>query len=145
MSFASYAVVRRKLPWWGLVSRFLVPCFLVFATYNPSYYSLTTWIMSDVSNPSVRLFLGFSLLVCWIIILRVSLAGLDRLAWYFVMSFVIIVVFLELEFRVLANLQSFTLILLLELLAATVLAFGLVQSYWVRAIAGQSPVVKTPP
>ena len=145
MSFASYAVVRRKLPWWGLVSRFLVPCFLVFATYNPSYYSLTTWIISDVSNPSVRLFLGFSLFVCWIIVLRISFAGLDRLAWFFVMSFIIILALLELEFQLLGSLQSFTLILLLELLAAAVLAFGLVQSYWVRAVAGQSPVVKTPP
>lgn len=145
MSFASYAVVRRKLPLWGLLGRFLLPCFLVFATYNPSYYSLTSWIISGVSSPSVRLFLGFSLVVTWIVILRISFAGLDRLAWYFVISFIIILALLEIEFHIFRSLQSFTLILLLELLAAAVLAFGLVQSYWVRAIAGQSPVVKTPP
>ncbi len=145
MSFPSHAVVRRKLPWWGVAGRFLLACFLVFATYNPSYYSLATLIVSDVSNPSARLFLGFCLLLAWIIILRVSLAGLDRLAWYAVLSFIVILGLLEIEFQLFRTLNSFTAILLLELLVAGILAFGLIQSYWVRSIAGQSPVVKHPP
>jgi hypothetical protein len=141
----SYAVVRKTLPFWGVVGRFLLPCFLVFATYNPSYYSLTTLIISDVSNPAVRAFLAFSLGLGWLIILRISFAGLGRIGWFFILSFVTILILMEIELQIFRSLSSFSQILLLELLAAGILSFGLVQSYWVRGISGQSAIIKNPP
>ena len=141
----SYAVVRRNLPWWGVAARYMLSCFLTFATYNPSLYSLTTFVASDIFSPSVRIFIGFALLLSWVVILRISFAGLDRMAWFAVFCFILSLCLLEIEFHIFRGLDSFSAILLLELLIAAVLAFGLVQSYWVRRLAGQSPVVKFPP
>jgi|GEM_PF-2332365 len=145
MSHPSYGAVRRKLPLWGAVGRFMLPCFLIFGTYNPSNYSLTTLIVNDVTNLPTRVFLGFSLFLAWIVVLRIAYAGLDWTAWFAVVSFIIIMGLLELEFGLIHELDVFTKILLLEMLIANMLGFGLVVSYWTREITGQSPVVKHPP
>lgn len=142
---SSYAQVRRTLSWTSVLARFLLVSYLVFATYNPSNYSLLTWILSGVSNWSVRLFLLFSLGLAWLIILRLSFQGLGRLGAFFIACALFLLFLTEARFGFLADLPRFQLLIVVELLVAVFITFGLVLSYWVRQASGQSPIVKHPP
>ncbi|HKJ62234.1 MAG TPA: DUF6524 family protein [Hyphomicrobiales bacterium] len=142
---SSYAVVRKKLPVTGSIIRFLAMSFLVLATFNPSYYSIATWIISDTSLLSIKAFTGFALALIWLIVLRMSLAGMGWLGLAYIGMAIAIGALLEWQFGILRHFSVYTQILLAELAFAFAIAFGLVFSFWVRQFAGQSSVVKNPP
>lgn len=141
----SHGNVRRKLPLASVLARFLFVAFLVFATFNPSYYSILTWIVSSPSLLSIKALIAFALALCWLIVLRLSLAGLGWFGLAYVVGAFVILALLELQFEWLRLFSDYTLLLLVQLAVAIVLTFGLVFSYWVRQASGQSPVVKRPP
>ncbi len=141
----NHASVRRKLPLASILARFLLVAFLVFATFNPSYYSILTWLLSDFSHPSVKALIAFGLALTWLIVLRISFAGLGRLGWTYVGLAILVLTLLEAQFALLRPFSTYLLVVMSELALAVVLTFGLVLSYWVRQASGQSAVVKTPP
>jgi hypothetical protein len=141
----SYANVRKKLPITSSLVRFLVVSFLVFATFNPSYYSIATWIISDASFISIKAVIGFGLVLTWVIVLRMSIHGLQWIGVTYIGMAIVTGALLELQFGVLQYFSSYAKILLAELAFALTVTFGLVISYWVRQFAGQSAVVKNPP
>jgi hypothetical protein len=140
-----YGTVRRKLPFASVLVRFLLAAFLVFATFNPSYYSISTWLISGTSVLSIRAFVGFALLLTWIIVLRISLAGLGWLGLAYVGVTFLIGALFEIQFEFIHLVPEYALILASELTFASILTFGLVFSYWIRQVSGQSPIVKMPP
>lgn len=138
----SHAYVRRTLPLAGVAARFLFVAFFIFATFNPSYYSISTWMLSGFSLLSSKAFIAFGLTLCWLILLRTSLAGLGWLGLAYVgLAFLVLALF-EVQFGWLRLLSNYTLVLMAELSLAIILTFGLVFSYWVRQASGQSAVVK---
>jgi hypothetical protein len=141
----SHAYVRRKLPLASVLARFLLVAFWVFATFNPSLYSLSTWLLSDYSLSSVKIFVAFSLALCWLIVLRIALAGLGGLGLAYVGLAFLSFALLEAQFGLLRFFSTYALVLIGELVIALILTFGLVLSYWIRQAAGQSAVVKRPP
>lgn len=141
----SHANVRRKLPWPGVLARCLLTTSLVFLTFNPSYYSISTWLLSKSSMLSVKAFAAFALALLWLIVLRISLAGLGRLGLAYIALSLLILALIEAQFSFLSFFSAYALLLLVELGLALTLALGLVFSYWVRQASGQSPVVKRPP
>jgi Family of unknown function (DUF6524) len=141
----SHAYVKRKLPFAGVVARFVFVTFWVFATFNPSYYSISTWLLSGFSLLSVRGFVAFSLMMSWVLLLRISLAGLRPIGRAYVGLAVVILALLEAQFGFLRLFSPYMLVLLGELAFAVVLTFGLVFSYLVRQASGQSAVIKRPP
>ena len=141
----SHAQVRRQLPFRGVAARYVLVCFLVFATYNPSNYSLFVWLLSGHAPTSVKMFAAASAAILWVVLLRIAFSGLRGFGFFALALLAIIVALLEWEYQLLANLSRFTLFFLLQLAVATAISFGLLLSYWVRQSAGQSPVVKHPP
>jgi hypothetical protein len=141
----SYANVRKKLPWKSALVRFLAVCFLVFATFNPSLYSISTWIISDASLLTVKAFIGFALVLTWLIVLRIAIQGLQWLGLAYIGMAAVIGMLLEWQFPMFRYLPLYSQVLMAELGIALAITFGLVFSYWVRQFAGQSAVVKHPP
>ena len=138
----SHAYVRRTLPLAGVAGRFLLVAFFVFATFNPSYYSISTWILSGFSLLSSKAFIAFGLALCWLILLQTSLNGLGWLGLAYVALASLVLALFEVQFGCLRLFSNFALVLMAELALAIILTFGLVFSYWVRQASGQSAVVK---
>jgi hypothetical protein len=141
----SHASVRRNLPLASVSARFLLVAFLVFATFNPSYYSISTWMLSGFSLLSIKAFLAFGLGVSWLILLRIALAGLGGLGAAYIALACLVLALLEVRFELMRSFSTYALLLMAELALTVVITFGLVFSYWVRQASGQSAVVKTPP
>ncbi len=138
----SYANVRKALPLAGILARFLLVTFLTLATFNPSYYSVSTWIVSDGSLISLKAVTGFGLAAVWIVLLRMSLEGLGWLGLGFTGMAALIGAILAAQFGLLDGVAGYTLVLLLQIAFAATITFGLVFSYWVRQATGQSAVYK---
>jgi hypothetical protein len=141
----SHASVRRNLPLASVAARFLLVAFLVFGTFNPSYYSAVTWIVSDGAHLSIKAFLGFALALCWMVVLRISLAGLGWIGLAYIGAALAILLLLEVQFGVLRLFSPYVLVILAEFAFSGAVALGLVFAYWVRQASGQSAVVKMPP
>lgn len=141
----SYANVRKKLPIASAAIRFFGVSFLVFATFNPSYYSITTWIIGDTSLPTMKAFVGFVLALTWLTVLRISIQGLQRIGLAYIGMAIAIGALLESQFHILRHMPPYSLFLLAELGFALAITFGLVFAFWMRQFAGQSSVVKNPP
>lgn len=141
----SHASVRRNLPLASVAARFLLMAFLVLATFNPSYYAVSTWILGGSGLTSVKLMVGFGLMLTWLIVLRIVLGGLGGLGIVYLLTATIVLALLAAQFGLPRGLSTFTLMLVAELGLAAALTFGLVFSYWVRQASGQSAVVKNPP
>lgn len=141
----SHASVRRNLPLASVAARFLLMTFLVLATFNPSYYAISTWIFSGPSLLSVKILVGFGLMLTWLIVVRIVLGGLGRLGLAYLGLALIVLILLVAQFGLPRGVSTYTLVLAAELGLAIALTFGLVLSYWVRQASGQSAVVKNPP
>ena len=141
----SHAQVRKALPWAGVLWRFVFVCLLVFATYNPSWYTLTAWILTSGDAVSARVLVAFVLAVLWLIVLRFSMQGLGNFGGFLVLLALVIIALLEQKYRVLTSLDAFMLTNALLVIFSAVVTTGLALSYWIRQSTGQSPVVKHPP
>jgi hypothetical protein len=141
----SHASVRRNLPLASVTARFLLMAFLVFATFNPSYYSISTWIFSEPSLLSVKLVAGFGLILTWLIMLRIVIGGLGSIGLVYLGLALAVLALLGAQFGLPRGLSTQALLVMAELGLAIALTFGLVFSYWVRQASGQSAVVKNPP
>jgi hypothetical protein len=141
----SHASVRRNLPLASVAARFLLMAFLVFATFNPSYYSISTWIFSEPSLLSIKLVAGFGLILTWLIVLRIVIGGLGSIGLVYLGLALAVLAVLGAQFGLPRGLSTQALLVMAELGLAIALTFGLVFSYWVRQASGQSAVVKNPP
>lgn len=141
----SYAQVRRKLPLMSFVLRVLLVAALVFATVNPSGYTLTTWLLASSAPLSVRVFLAFALIAVWMAILRIAWQGLRAFGFSLVVIISVFFALLEVQFEIIRGLRGVSLSLLALFAVTAVTSLGLVGSYLVRWLTGQSPVVKNPP
>lgn len=141
----SYAQVRKKLPLTSFVLRILLVAALVFATVNPSQYNLTTWLLASSAPVSVRMFLAFTLFAVWLAILRIAWQGLRAFGFSLVIIIVVFFALLEFQFEFLRGMSVFSLSILVLCAVTAVTSLGLVGSYLVRWLSGQSPVVKNPP
>ncbi|MFZ9128855.1 MAG: DUF6524 family protein, partial [Pseudomonadales bacterium] len=108
----SYAQVRKKLPLTSFVLRIFLVAALVFATVNPSKYTLTTWLLASSAPMSVRIFLAFSLFAVWMAILRIAWQGLRAFGFSLVLIISVFFGLLEVQFELLRGLSEFSLSLL---------------------------------
>lgn len=141
----SYAQVRKKLPLTSFVLRILLVAALVFATVNPTKYNLTTWLLASSAPVSVRMFLAFTLFAVWLAILRIAWQGLRAFGFSLVIIIAVFFALLDFQFEFLRGLSVFSLSLIALCAVTAVTSLGLVGSYLVRWLSGQSPVVKNPP
>jgi hypothetical protein len=141
----NHATVRRNLPLASVAARFLLMAFLVFASFNPSYYSISAWLFSDSSLLSVKLVAGFGLMLTWLIVLRIVIGGFGWLGFVYLGLALAVLVLFGAQFGLPRGFSTRALVLMAELGLSIALTFGLVFSYWVRQASGQSTVVKNPP
>lgn len=143
--------VRQKLPLPGLVARVLLSLTLVFATYNPLGFSIITYLWTSDAPASVLVFVGFALALTWFIFARISLMGLGVGGLLIAFGFVLVVIILPLAMGSTDDTfgdapDTITIVTIgIQILLSLLLSFGLVFSYWVRELTGQSAIIKDPP
>src|SRR5271170_2338333 len=72
-------MVNTSVPWAFFVARFLFTVVLVFATYNPTGYSLYHWITDiGAGPPSLKVTVALTLVMIYFVIFRVVFAALRR-------------------------------------------------------------------
>lgn len=141
----SYGQVRVKLSLTSLFIRLLLVGFVVFGTFNPSSYTITGWLLAGGSDIGLRLFVGFSLVCVWIVILRISMSGIGLLGAFFGACALLVFFILGIRFGFLQNLSTYEVLVLCQFGVVIWLTLGLVLSFFIRQFSGQSPVVKNPP
>ena len=137
--------MRKNLPVLSVFGRFLLATFLVFATYNPSGYSVLTWALSAPIGVWTRFFTLICLGIAWVILVRLATQGLGRFGGFLLFMAVVAASIIEFRFQFLGKMTPTVIMIIFELFVALTLTFGLVYPYFMRQITGQSAVVKTPP
>ncbi len=127
-----------KFGWGGFLFRFVAAIVIVFATFNPEGYSYYHWALADIVSMSVlKGFVGVTLLIGWVILLRATLGSLGFIGLILALSFFglgtwLLVDYFELD---LTNLKvlSYTIGIVLSF----VLSIGVSWSHVRRRVSGQ--------
>lgn len=124
----------------GVLVRFIVATFLVFATYNPSAYSYYHWVINrgDSSLP-LLLIAGIALLIGWIIFLRATMRSLGLIGVSLLLALLACFVWLAIDFN-LVNLGSQVFVYIVLVVFAFTLAVGMSWSHIRRRMSGQTDV-----
>lgn len=120
--------------------RFIAATFLVFATYNPSGYSYTHWVINrgDSSLP-LLLIAGIALLIGWIIFLRATMRSLGLLGVCLLLALLACFVWLAIDFNI-VSLGSQVFVYIMLVICASTLAIGMSWSHIRRRMTGQTDV-----
>ena len=122
----------------GFALRFLFALILVFASYNPSGYSFSHWLMATLPSftPQVAL-CGIALIIGWIIYLRATLLSLGKIGLTLatLLFATIIWLFVDIGWLNLEDVSVFTWIVLF--LVSILLALGMSWSHIRRRMSGQ--------
>ncbi len=124
----------------GVLIRFIVSTFLVFATFNPSGYSYYHWVINrgDSSLP-LLLIAGIGLTIGWLIFLRATMRSLGIIGVSLVTLLLACFVWLAIDFN-LVSLGSQVFVYIVLVICAFVLAIGMSWSHIRRRISGQADV-----
>lgn len=123
--------------------RFLAALVLVLLTYNPTRYSYVRWLAAAVGAREAGAFhalAGVVLVIGWTIFLRTTWASLGALGLVLAGAFFATVIWLLVDFDVLAldSLSAVTWVALVCL--AVLLAVGMSWGHWQRRASGQVEV-----
>ncbi len=127
-----------KFGWGEFLYRFIAAIIIVFATYNLEGYSYYHWALEDIEAITVfKAFVGVTLLIGWVILLRATLGSLGFIGLILALSFFglgtwLLVDFFKLDLN---NLKviSYT----IELVLSFVLSIGVSWSHVRRRMSGQ--------
>jgi hypothetical protein len=122
----------------GLLVRFVVALFLVFATFNPSGYSYYHWVINrgDSSLPLLVL-AGVALLIGWVIFLRATLRSLGPIGITLALALFGCFIWLAVDFNLL-NVSSQPFVYVVLVVSAAVLGIGMSWSHIRRRLSGQA-------
>jgi len=127
-----------KFGWDEFLYRFVAALVLVFATYNPEGYSYYHWALENIETMTiVKAFIGVTLLIGWVILLRATLGSLGLIGLVLALSFFglgtwALVDFFELDLKNLTVLSY-----LIEFVLSFVLSIGVSWSHVRRRVSGQ--------
>ncbi len=126
----------KQLTFSGFLIRFVFALGLVLASYNPSSYNFVHWLSIGEFTPLKGL-AGISLVVGWVIYLRVTLRSLGLVGIGLVVTFFsfLLWLFVDLGWLNLKQVNTFTWSMLIVL--AVILAIGMSWSHIRRRISGQ--------
>jgi len=127
-----------KFGWGEFLFRFIAAIIIVFASYNPEGYSYYHWALADIETITIlKAFVGVTLLIGWVILLRATLGSLGFIGLILALSFFglgtwLLVDFFKLD---LTNLKviSYT----IEIVLSFVLSIGVSWSHVRRRMSGQ--------
>jgi len=127
-----------KFGWGGFLFRFMAAIVIVFTSFNPEGYSYYHWALVDIASITVlKGFVGITLLIGWIILLRATLGSLGLIGLVLALTFFgmgtwLLVDFFELD---LTNLKVLS--YAIELVLSFVLSIGVSWSHVRRRVSGQ--------
>jgi hypothetical protein len=123
----------------GFVARWLMATFLVLATYNPSGYSYAHWVVAtEDGNWIWKLLVGLALVITYATFGLATLRSLGRLGitvWALLFA---AVVWLLVDIGLIGALTPRTIMTIVLLVAANVMAVGLSWSYIRARLSGQA-------
>jgi hypothetical protein len=116
--------------------RFIIAFFLVMITYNPSTYSWVHWLNSDIALV-YKVASGILLLIGWIMYLRATWMSLGVIGTVLAAAFFGVMIWLLIEWGVLALNNTSVLVWVAEFVLIGVLAVGMSWSHIRRKVSGQ--------
>lgn len=109
---------------------------LVFLTYNPSGYSWLGWLMTDTAMV-YKVAAGIVLLIGWAIFLRATWNSLGAVGTALAGGFFVVIIWLLIEWGLIALDDSSTVAWVLLFVLSGVLAVGMSWSHVRRRLSGQ--------
>jgi len=116
--------------------RFLIALFLVMITYNPSIYSWVHWLNSDTALV-YKVGSGILLLIGWVMYLRATWMSLGIFGTILAAAFFGVIIWLLLEWGLLALDNTSVVVWVVEFVLVGVLAVGMSWSHIRRKVSGQ--------
>jgi hypothetical protein len=121
--------------------RFVLAVVLVFATYNPSGYSLYHWFLQtpDKLDPLLA-FSAVVVLIGWVVYLRATVRSLGGIGTLLAIAFFATLTWLMIDYNILSveNIEVLTYVVLVML--AAIIATGMSWSHIRRRMSGQLDV-----
>ena len=127
----------------GILARFIVALFLVFATYNPSGFSFFHWLTRTVEanswSPLIVVALVI-LLIGWTVFIRATKRSLGLIGFLLTVALFGTLLWLVIDVGIVPANSSRTIAVLVEIIAAAILAVGMSWSHIRRRFSGQVDV-----
>lgn len=138
-----------RFSWGGYFLRLLFALVLVFATYNPTGYSLFHWIKTqaqastDAQTWAILVFCGIVVLIGWVIFIRATYRSLGAFGTVLAVGFFGALIWVILTVVPIPQGNETLIIYLIEFGLAGVLSAGLSWSHVRRRLSGQFDVDET--
>ena len=116
--------------------RYAISLVLVFVTYNPSEYSWVHWLNSDTAMV-YKAASGIVLLIGWVMFLRATWNSLGPLGTLLAAAFFGVMIWLLIEWGLLALDNTSIIVWVVEFILSGVLAIGMSWSHIRRKMSGQ--------
>jgi len=133
------------ITWQGVLLRFIFAAILVFVTYNPEGYDYFSWaIMGSLEGMPqslpVKLFVGFVLLIGWVIYLRATMRSLGPIGLVLALGFFGTLIWMIVDWGWVPadNIRAVT--YLAQVVMCAILAVGMSWSHIRRRMSGQADV-----
>ena len=127
---------RTNFTFAGFTLRCLIALILVFVTYNPSQYCWIQWLNSDVAMV-YKAASGIVLLIGWVMFLRATWNSLGASGTVLAAAFFGVMIWLLIEWGLLALDNTSIIIWVVEFILSGVLAVGMSWSHIRRKVSGQ--------
>lgn len=141
--------MSRRFSWGGYFLRLLLAIVVVFATYNPTGYSLFHWIRSQATSDAsaekwaLLVFCGIVVLIGWVIFIRATFRSLGAFGTILAVAFFGALIWLVLTVIPIPENNQNLIIYLIQFGLAGVLSAGLSWSHVRRRLTGQLDVDET--
>ncbi len=124
--------------WDEFFYRFMAALLIVFATFNPEGYSYYHWALEDIASMTIlKAFVGVTLLIGWVILLRATLGSLGVIGLVLALSFFGLGTWLLVDFFKLDLTNLKVVSYAIELVLSFVLSIGVSWSHVRRRVSGQ--------
>ncbi|MBL7002903.1 MAG: hypothetical protein ISR69_02605 [Gammaproteobacteria bacterium] len=127
-----------KFGWDEFLYRFIGALVIVFATYNPEGYSYYHWLAEDwQAITALKAFVGVTLLIGWVILLRATLGSLGFIGLALAIAFFGLGIWLLVDLMALDLTNSKVISYIIEVVMSFVLSIGVSWSHVRRRLSGQ--------
>jgi hypothetical protein len=123
--------------------RFAAAFALVVLTFNPTDYCYSHWLRTSLvagEASAVHALAGIALLIGWTVFLRTAWSSLGKLGMILAGAFLAAVVWVLVEFDILAIESMSGLVWIVLVCIAAILAIGMAWGHWKRQASGQVEV-----
>lgn len=127
-----------KFGWDEFLYRFVAAIVIVFVTYNPEGYSYYHWALQDIASITIlKAFVGVTLLIGWVILLRATLGSLGLIGLVLALTFFGLGTWLLVDFFKLDLHNLKVISYAIEVVLSFVLSIGVSWSHVRRRVSGQ--------